>query len=373
MKLTTYAEINLDNLARNLRRIREKVGTAGVIPVVKADAYGHGAIAVVGRLVREGCSIFAVARFDEAMELRESGISAQILVLGRLFPREITEAVKAGFTLTVFGPQDLAWIEKACRGLPGLAARVHVKIDSGMGRVGLLWDEAAELFDRLLKSQACLWEGLYTHFATADERDKTYANLQLARFSEVLSSLSRLGVRPRVAHMAASGAILDLPGSYFDAVRPGILMYGHYPSMETSRSIATKQVMSFKTCVAHLREMDGGCSISYGRKWTTPCRTRLAVLPVGYADGLDRRFTNNGEVLIRGRRYPIVGAVTMDCLMVDLGGDPVEVGDEVLLWGESSEGTIEALDAARRIGAIPYELTCGVSRRVPRVYVGQTG
>ncbi|MDR3567793.1 MAG: alanine racemase [Syntrophobacteraceae bacterium] len=370
MKFMTYAEINLDNLAHNLRRIREKVAPAAVIPVVKADAYGHGATAVAGRLVREGCSIFAVARFEEAMELRESGISTQILVLGRLFPGEIAEAIKAGLSITIFGPEDLGWIEKACSRLPGFSARVHIKLDSGMGRVGQLPGEAGQLFESLLKTPACVWEGLYTHFATADERDKTFANLQLARFSEVISSALSRGKRPPMVHMAASGAILDLPRSYFDAVRPGILLYGHYPSKESSRSIATKQVMSFKTYVAHLREMPGGHSVSYARRWTTPCATKIAVLPVGYADGLSRRFTNNGEVLIGARRYPIVGSVTMDCVMVDVGRDPVAVGDEVLLWGETAEGTIQALDAAERIGAIPYELTCGVSRRVARVYVG---
>ena len=369
MRFRTYAEINLDNLAHNIRCIRAKVGSAGVIPIIKADAYGHGAVAVAGRLIREGCSLFAVARFEEAMELRESGISSQILVLGRLFPGEIEEAVKTGLSLTIFGAEDLGWVEEVCRRGPGLIARVHLKLDSGMGRVGVLLSEAADLFDRLSRSPACIWEGLYTHFATADEKDKTYANLQLARFSEVIATLSGQAKRPRMIHMAASGAILDLPGSYFDAVRPGILMYGHYPSKETSRCIPTRQVMSFKTYVAHLREMDGGCPVSYGRRWTTQGRTKIAVLPVGYADGLSRRFTNNGDVLIRGRRYPIVGTVTMDCIMVDVGSDPVEVGDEVLLWGETAEGSIQTLDVAERIGTIPYELTCSVSRRVARVYV----
>lgn len=370
--MRTYAEINLDNLAHNMKCIRAKIGAAGVIPVIKADAYGHGAVAVAGRLVREGCSMFAVARFEEAMELKESGVSAQLLVLGRLFPGEIVEALKVGLSVTIFGPEDLGWIEDACRRMPGLTARVHLKLDSGMGRVGVHLNGAADLFDRVIKSECCLWEGLYTHFATADELDKTYAKLQLARFYEVISTLSGLAKKPAIIHMAASGAILDLPESYFDAVRPGILMYGHYPSKETSRCILPKQVMSLKTYVAHLREMDSGCPVSYGRRWTTPRRTRIGVLPVGYADGLDRRLTNNGEVLIGGRLYPIVGTVTMDCIMVDVGSDPVEVGDEVLLWGETAGGAIQTLDVAERIGTIPYELTCAVSRRVPRVYVEKT-
>ena len=169
--------------------------------------------------------------------------------------------------------------------------------------------------------------------------------------------------------MAGSGAILDLPDSYFDAVRPGILMYGHYPSLETSRSIKPRQVMSLKSFVAHVREMPEGHPISYGRRWSTPSRTQIGVVPIGYADGLSRRLTNNGEVLIRGKRYPIVGTVTMDYIMINLGNDPVSVGDEVLLWGESAGGVIQAIDVAARLGTIAYELTCAVSKRVKRVYI----
>ncbi len=371
MKFRTYAEINLDNLALNLQAIRRKVGAAGIIPVIKADAYGHGAVMVAKRLVREGCSMFAVARFEEAMELRESGIGSQILVLGRLFPGEIKEAVKAGLSLSVFESEDLDWIEKDIGCRPDQSVRVHLKLDSGMGRVGLLLPKGADLLDRLGKCGACIWEGLYTHFSTADEKDKTFANLQLERFGRAISLVCAAGRKPPIIHMAASGAILDLPRSYFDAVRPGILLYGHYPSRQTSRCLCPRQVMSFKTYVAHLREMPGGCPVSYGRKWTTPGPTRIAVLPVGYADGLSRRFTNNGEVLIRGRRYPMVGTVTMDYIMVNVGDGAVELGDEVLLWGESDAGTIEALDVAERIGTIPYELTCALSRRVTRLYVGE--
>jgi alanine racemase len=372
MSLRNYAEINLDNLAHNIGRIRKKVAPSAVIPVIKADAYGHGAVSVAKRLVLEGCDMFAVARFEEGMELRESGISQRILILGRLFPDEIVQAVKAGLTLSIFGEEDLGWVEKACGHSRGLPASAHLKLDSGMGRVGLLLHKAADLFDLLSKSKACTWEGLYTHFSTADEKDKDYANLQLSRFREVLAMLPQLAKRPQIVHMAASGAILDLPESYFDAVRPGILMYGHYPSKETSRTIVPRQVMSLKSYIAHLREMPGGHPISYGRRWITPGPARIAVLPIGYADGLSRRLTNNGEVLIRGRRYPIVGTVTMDYIMVNVGSDPVALGDEVLIWGESPGGVIQTLEVAERIGTIPYELTCAVSRRVPRVYVGRT-
>lgn len=369
MSFKTYAEINLDNLAYNVGRIREKVAPSALIPIIKANAYGHGAIRVAKRLAREGISMFAVARFEEAMELRESGITQHILILGRIFPDDIVQAVKAGLVISIFGGQDLNWVEKACCDLE-MRAGVHLKLDSGMGRVGLLLHRAADLFDRLAASESCMWQGLYTHFSTADEEDKSYANLQLSRFREVLAMLPKFAKRPEIVHMAASGAILDLPNSYFDAVRPGILMYGHYPSNETSRCIRPRQVMSLKTYVSHLREMPGGHPVSYGRRWITSGPTKIAVLPIGYADGLSRRLTNNGEVLIRGRRYPIVGTVTMDYIMVNVENDPVAVGDEALLWGESPGGVIQTLDVAERIGTIPYELTCAVSGRVPRVYIG---
>lgn len=367
MNFKTYAEIDLNNLAYNVGKIREKVAPARVIAVVKADAYGHGAVPVTKRLVAEGLDRFAVARFQEAMELRESGITEPILVLGRIFPGDIAQAIKAGIRITAFGEEDLRWIEDAGADLP---AFVHVKLETGMGRMGILPEKAPHFFDRLIHCGACVWEGLFTHFSTSDERDKVYANLQLSRFQEALSRVSGLDRKPTIIHMAASGAILDLPESYFSAVRPGILMYGHYPSRETSRSIEPKQVMSLKTFVAHLREMPEGHPISYGRRWSTPKVTTIAVLPIGYADGISRRLTNQGEVLIRGKLYPMVGTVTMDHIMVDVGHDPVEVGDEVLIWGNSSQGEIQTLDVAEKIGTIPYELTCGVSRRVRRVYIG---
>lgn len=365
--LKTYAEINLDNLAYNIHVIQQKVFPSKVIPVVKANAYGHGVIPITRRLVNEGFDLFAVAQFQEAMELRETGFTQPILIFGRLFPSEIPQAIRVGFQISVFGKEDLRWIEKAKGDLP---AGVHVNVETGMGRVGVLLHNEPDFFHYLLRCKRCVWKGLYTHFSSSDERDKTYARLQLSRFREILSNIQELSKKPSLIHMANSGAILDMPASYFDAVRPGILMYGHYPSSETSESIKPRQVMTLKTYVAHVRKMPTGHPVSYGRRWITKEPTKIAVLPLGYADGICRRFTNKGEVLIQGKRYPMVGAVTMDQIMVDVGKDPIRVGDEVIIWGESSQGTIQALEVAEKIGTIPYELTCRVSMRVTRVYIG---
>jgi alanine racemase len=367
MNHETRAEINLDNLSYNIHAIQQKVSPSRVIPVVKADAYGHGAVPVSKRLAKEGFTMMAVTRLEEAMELRESGVGQSILIFGRLFPDEIPEAVRAGFRLTVSGVEDIHWIEEAGQEQP---AFVHVNVDTGMGRTGFLVNGVSQCLDELIKSRHCAWEGLYSHFSTSDERDKGYARLQVHRFRDVLDRIQTKGEKPSIVHMANSGAILDMPESYFDAVRPGILMYGHFPSAETSRSIEPRQAMTLKTFVSHVREMPEGYPISYGRRWVTKMPTKIAVLPIGYADGIDRRFTNNGEVLIRGRRYPIVGTVTMDYLMVDVGDEPIKPGDEAIIWGESPQGTIQALEVAEKIGTVPYELTCGVSKRVKRVYLG---
>ena len=369
MKRETCAEINLNNLAYNIHAIQERVSPSQVIPVVKADAYGHGAVPVTRHLAREGFPMFAVAQLQEALELRESGVTQSILILGRLFSDEIPTAIKAGLRITVSGSEDIRWIEESSQ---ELSALVHVNVETGMGRIGVLLDQEPDFIDYLIKSRQCIWEGLYSHFSTADEKDKTYANLQLSRFRSILSRIHKLSKKPSLIHMANSSAILDIPESYFDAVRPGVLMYGHYPSSETSHSIKPKQVMTLKTYVAHVRKMPAGHPISYGRRWATKTATKIAVLPIGYADGLSRKLTNKGEVLIQGKRYPMVGTVTMDYIMVDVGDDLIQPGDQVIVWGESPQGTIQASEVAEKIGTIPYELTCGVSKRVKRVYLGDS-
>ncbi len=366
MSQRTRAEIDLSHLVHNYKAIAGAVAPAKVIPVVKADAYGHGAVAAARSLSRAGAELFAVAQFAEAMTLRDSGIREPILVFGRLFPDEIKPAVRADFRLTVFGEEDIDWIEKAPL---DRKAVVHVNVDTGMGRIGVLADRAPSLFQRLASSDRCIWEGVYSHFSTSDEADKTYALRQQLRFDALLSRLDEKGLRPPMVHMANSGGILDLPQSRYNAVRPGLILYGYYPSEEVSRSIPLRQVMAFRTQVAHLRHMPADVSISYGRRWSTPDATRIAVLPVGYADGVRRDLTNRGRVCINGTTYPMVGTVTMDHIMVHVGGDDIRAGDEALIWGGEGEDSIRVLEVASSIGTIPYELTCGVSRRVPRLIV----
>jgi alanine racemase len=365
----TCARIHLDSLRFNFCEIRKKIAPARLIPVVKADAYGHGAVPVSRCLVGEGGDMLAVAQYREAMELRDSGIDVPILIFGRLFPDELPDAIRAGFRISLFGTDDIRWIER----VPGnQAAYVHVNVETGMGRVGVQSAREPDFFDTLSHSRRCVWEGLYSHFATSDEADKGYAREQLSRFKVLLNRLQSHGPLPPMVHMANSGAILDIPESYFDACRSGIMLYGHYPSRETSRSIPLKQVMTLVTVVAHVRRLPAGHNVSYGRRWKTEQEATIAVLPIGYADGIRRHLTGRLHVMIRGRTYPVVGTITMDQIMVDMGDDPVAVGDDVLIWGDTESGSIQVLDVAETMGSIPYEMTCGISRRIRRVVVDGT-
>ena len=367
MRLQTCARIHLEHLRFNFRQIRKAIAPARLIPVVKADAYGHGAIAVSKSLVAEGAGLLAVAQFQEAMELCESGVDVPILIFGRLFPEELPDAIRKGFRITVFGEEDIRWIER----MPGdRPAHVHVNMETGMGRVGVLPAQETAFVQALVGSPGIIWEGIYSHFATADESDKAYANHQLDAFRAIVRRLKAKGSLPPMVHMANSGAILDMPGARFNACRSGIMLYGHYPSNQTSRSIALKQVMALTTRVAHLRRLPSGHNVSYGRRWQTDRETTIAVLPVGYADGVRRHLTGRMAVMIGNRTYPVVGTITMDQMMVDVGDDPVHVGDEVLIWGDTQYGSIQVLDVADAMGTIPYEMTCGVSRRVRRVVDG---
>lgn len=362
----TCARIHLDHLRANYREICSAIAPARLIPVVKADAYGHGAVAVSRTLVGAGARLLAVAQYKEAMTLRESGIDVPILIFGRLFPDELPGAIRAGFRITLFGVEDIRWIEQVAGDLP---VHVHVNVETGMGRAGVLPADEKVFFDALVHSRPIVWEGLYSHFATADETDKTYAREQLARFQAIIGRLKARVSLPPMVHMANSGAILDMPDTRFNACRSGIMLYGHYPSTQTGRSIPLRQVMSLTTSIAHLRRLPEGHNVSYARRWRTDRETTIAVLPIGYADGLRRHLTGRMQVMIGGRRHAVVGTITMDQTMVDVGDADLAVGDPVLIWGDAGEDSIQALDVAEAMGSIPYELTCGVSARVPRIVV----
>ena len=367
-KYFTVAEINLRNLVYNLRNIEKKVAPAEVMAVVKADAYGHGAVPVTKALVDAGVKFFAVARLAEALELRNAGIKEKILIFGSLFQDEIPSAIDNNIRITLASEEDVKRVSEVAIKKRKIV-HVHINVDTGMGRVGFLYDKAVPFILKSIENNNLNVEGLYSHFATSDCRDKSYAYEQLKKFRLVLSQLKKKKVKIPLIHMANSGDVLDIPESYFNMVRVGISLYGHYPSTETLESIPLKQVMTLKSKVLQIRRLPRGTNVSYGCHFTTKKETSIAILPIGYADGIHRAFTNKGKVMIKGKLYPIVGTVTMDLIMVDIGDDPIKAGDEVIFWGNSSGGVVQATKLAKRIGTISYELCCSVSKRVPRVYI----
>ena len=367
----TWAEISLPSLEHNYRALR------GMLPrgcrfvgVVKADAYGHGAIPVAKKLEELGAEYLAVACLDEAIELRRAGIQMPILILG-VTPAEFAgELLEHGLTQTVQDSGSARALSKAAAAA-GKTLRVHIKADTGMSRLGFLCDE--EHLDAAVAeiAAACALpgleaEGIFTHFAAADG-DEEYTMVQLTRFLDVTDKLAKRGVRFKIRHCAASAAVLNYPCTHLDMVRPGIALYGHYPdpACQGLDGPGLLPVMTLKTRVAALRELPAGTSVSYGRTHTLDRDSRLAVLPVGYADGLFRLLSGRGEVLIGGRRAPILGRVCMDLCMADVTDLPgVSVGDEVVIFGPD----LPLEEKADAVGTIQYELLCAVSKRIPRVY-----
>ncbi|HEX6797360.1 MAG TPA: alanine racemase [Ktedonobacterales bacterium] len=367
----TWLEIDLSAIGRNTQLIAEWVGPdTRVLVSLKADAYGHGALRVARTVLRNGASWLGVATVSEAEPLRAAGITAPILVFGYIAPWQAREAVHLDLRATVYSLDAARALARAARDL-GRELRVHVKVDTGMARLGLRAEDVDGIvsFCRALRQMLGLvTEGVFTHLATADSADQTYARRQLARFETVLAALEAEGLRPPIVHAANSAAALALPEARYDLVRPGIAIYGLNPSDEVPLPEGFAPALAFKTQVAQVKEIPAGEGISYGATYITTAPTRIAVLPVGYADGFRRAPANWGEVLVRGRRAPILGRVCMDQCMVDVTAIPgVQPGDEVVLIGRQGEDELTAEEVARRLGTISYEVVAELLARVPRV------
>ncbi|MCI0513930.1 alanine racemase [candidate division KSB1 bacterium] len=368
----TYAEIDLGALRYNIGQIQKKVAPAKLMAVVKANAYGHGAVAVARTALAMGVSYLAVARVAEAIELREHGITAPILVFGGAFPQEIESYLRHDLEMTIYSGSSAQLLSERAQAFKK-TARIHLKVDTGMGRVGVRWDQAVALAEKIIKLPRLELVGLMTHFASSDERAKSFANLQLQRFTDISREVQRRGISIQYKHAANSGAILDLPEAHLDLVRMGMMMYGWYPSSQTTESVPIRPVMSFKTQVLYVKEIQPGDSVSYGRLFIADRPTRIATLPVGYADGYNRLLSNRGNVLIRGKQFPVVGRVCMDLIHVNLGADTeVQPGDEVVLFGRQGTAVISVYEIGAQLQTIPYEICCWISARVPRIYIQPT-
>lgn len=367
-----WAEINIQSIKDNIRAIQTQVGSdVSLMAVVKAEAYGHGAVQVAKATRAVGVRFFGVSLPEEGIALRSAGIADPILVFGPLQPTQAGPVVKHNLTSTVCLEEAVvALSDEAVR--QRKIAEVHVKIDTGMGRVGILPQEAAAFIKRIQQLPGIAVEGIYSHFASADETDLTYAHSQLGKFNSVLEELAKAGIAIPMRHMANSGAIIGVPESYFNLVRPGIILYGLYPSEQVARErILLKPAFSLKTRITHIKHVPAGTGISYGQIYHTGCETGIATIPIGYADGWSRLLSGKADALIHGRRFPIVGRICMDQCMVAVGDEPVKVGEEVVLIGKQGEEEITVEEVAGHLGSINYEVICMISDRVPRVYLNE--
>ncbi len=380
-----WAEIDLSAIDHNIRQLRSVLGPAvKMMAVVKANAYGHGLLQVSRRALEAGADCLGVARFHEAKHLRSAGINAPVLIFGRTDPSLTRELIENDLTQTVYSYETARRMSEYAAGAGG-ALSVHIKVDTGMGRLGILAgpgtsgpgsrdidraavDEAAAISSL----QGLSLKGVYTHFAAADHEDKSYAGMQLDRFRSFTEALSGRGVMPGIRHAANSGAIIDLPETHLDMVRAGISMYGLYPSRAVSSSrVRLRPAMALKARVIHLKSVGSGFCVSYGASEKTGRATVIATVSVGYADGYNRLLSSRGRMMVRGSYAPVIGRVCMDQTMLDVGHIPgVQTGDEVLVLGGDEEGGVPASEIADKTGTISYEVVSGISARVDRVYLG---
>ena len=365
----TCAEIDLSAIRDNIKAIRARVGPrVKIMPAVKANGYGHGAVEVSRAVLQAGAQVLSVAMPEEGIELREAGFDVPILILGCSTPDAAADTVRYDLASTVC---DLPYARALCRAAieQSKTASVHVKVDTGMGRIGVQPEETLDFVLALQSLPSISVDGVFTHFPSADETDRSFTLSQIATFNKVLDALKRRGQPTPLAHASNSGGVLAYPEADYDAVRPGIMIYGSYPSFEVVRSIPIREAMTLKTRIIFLKEADVGTTVSYGRTHTLKRRSKVATLPIGYADGYQRALSNRGEAAVRGVRVPVIGRVCMDQIMIDVTDVPgVELGDEVILMGGGYE-YLSANNVAAKAGTISDETFCAITGRVPRVYI----
>lgn len=367
----TWAEIDLDNLEHNMKEIAKLCKGKEIIAVLKADAYGHGALDVARTLINGGATKLGVAVITEALELRDSGIDTPIVILGYTPLSFAKELIRNDIEQTVYTYECAAELSKEAQSL-NKRVKIHVAVDTGMGRIGFLpTEQGLDEIEALSKLPNVDIDAIFTHFATADEADKSYTLEQMEKFNWFCDALEKRGVNVGKKHIANSAAIIDMPDAYFDGVRPGILLYGYYPSYEVNREkLDLKRVLTLKANISYVKTLPKGEYISYGRKFYTERESIIATIPIGYADGYSRQMLNKAKVIINGQLAPVVGSICMDQCMVDVTDiGQVKEGDEVILLGEQNGVKFDAEDMAEIIGTISYEVICMISKRVPRVYI----
>lgn len=367
-----WAEINLSALSSNIRAFRNILPVnVRLMAVIKADGYGHGAYETAKIALKEKASMLGVASLEEGISLRQKGIEAPVLILGYTEPRQYRALLEAELIPTIFDWEAASLLSQEA-GKLGKKAAVHVKLDTGMGRLGLSSPgETLNFLEKISKLPFISPEGIYTHFAAADRHDRSFTKKQLALFQNILDLCSKRGIEFSLRHAANSAAAIEYPETHFDMVRIGIGLFGYFPSGEVRRDrIKLFPVMSLKSRIVYLKKVAAGTPISYGGTYTAPKDTTIATVALGYGDGYSRLLSNKGYMLVRGKKAPVVGTVCMDYTMLDVGMIPgVTEGDEVVACGCQGEEMITAEDLAGLLGTISYEILCNISGRVPRVYV----
>ena len=367
----TWTEVNLDAIAQNVKNIKKLIGKKKeLMAVVKGNAYGHDILEISSVVLENGATRLAVARLEEAIFLRKAGITVPILVLGLTLKPQAESLVSYDITPTVC---EFEMIEKLSESAVQMnkMTKIHLKVDTGMGRIGIFPDDVLRFIKRIKTLKKVEIEGIFTHFSVADEKDKFYTEEQFRKFIEILTILEKEGIKIPIKHVGNSATLLDLPHMWLDMVRPGLAIYGLYPSKEVKKTINLIPAQQFKTKIVFIKELPRGESISYGRTYITKRRMRVASLPVGYADGYNRLLSNQGEVLVRGQRVPIIGRVCMDQCMIDVTNlTQVEIGDEVVLWGRQGEEMIAVEEIAQKIRTINYEIVhLPDKKRVAKLFI----
>jgi alanine racemase len=364
MNRGAVAEMDLGAISNNLKVIKNLSKNIPVIAVVKADAYGHGAIDVSRRLVDDGVEYLAVAFTEEAKELRNAGINSPILVL---FDPDINDIFRYNLIPVIRDKKTAAALSKEAE-KNNLSISVHIKIDTGMGRLGFTGDAAKEITE-VANLKGITIEGVMSHFSEADLLNASFAKVQIERFNSIKTELLSIGLNIQLFHMANSAAVMTLPESHLDAVRPGLMLYGYSPMQQSAKTPELIPAMTVKTKILALRKLPSGTPISYGRTFITKRDSLIGVIPVGYADGFSRRFSNNAEVIVRGRKVPVVGRVCMDLTMLDLTDiEQVEEEDEVVIIGRQGNKSVDAVELALRADTIPYEILTSLGNMARRVY-----
>ncbi len=367
----TVAEIDLNALRSNYSALRQIARGSGLMVVVKADAYGHGAINVARTLAAEGCGYFGVATLDEARELRDGGISGRIVLQAGFFADQAREIVDLDVAPFVFDPSLIGPLDSAAEAAGRRDFPIHLKIDSGATRLGIVPNDLPATIDALFRARSLWLEGVCTLLANAGDPSSPITDAQLKVFRDALNAIEDAGLHPPIVHVANSAALVLLEDSHYNLARPGLAIYGLPPVAAVRERVELRPVMTFKTRVMQTKRVPAGSGVGYGHTFIAPRETLIGVLPVGYADGYRRGLQHGGEVLVRGHRAPVVGAVSMDLTTVDLTDVPgAAVGDEVILWGGVGEAMISVNDVARLAQTISYEMLCTVGRRVPRITRG---